>query len=324
MNRYVLVTGGCGYIGSHVVRALALAGWTPIVYDDLSTGRPSNIDDHKLVQGSTLDSLKLYQTLCDNKIESVIHLAAKIEVGESVENPGKYFDHNVIGSLNLLRAMHAAGVKNLIFSSSAAVYGDENISRLSPVFKESDRPNPKNPYGVTKLFVEQAIEAFGKATDLKYANLRYFNAAGAHPQGDLYEHHKPETHLVPNVIAAATTKHILTVYGDGRNIRDYTHVWDIARAHVCSLAYLNAGNDSDTFNVGTGRGSTVLDVIRMVEKVSGYRVEYRHAEPRPGDPAVLIADNQKIYRAMDWFPYYDFEQIIWHGYMAWRNNGVIH
>ena len=297
----VLVIGGAGYIGSHTARALKAAGHDVIIFDNLSTGYEFLAAGFKLVQGDVLDKSALASVLsgCD----AIMHFAAHAYVGESVTNPRKYFRNNVEGGLALLNAAVDAGINKIIFSSTCAVYGvpakvpiDENIPR-----------QPVNPYGVSKLFFEQALEAYDRAYGFRYASLRYFNAAGADESGEIGELHEPETHLIPLALrAAAGVGPALQVFGsdyptpDGTCIRDYIHVNDLASAHLRALEHLATGKESVAVNVGTGAGASVREIISAVEKVTGKSVPHTMVPRRPGDPPALVANPAKAQSLLNW------------------------
>ena len=297
----VLVIGGAGYIGSHTVRELNRLGHTPLIYDNLSTGHESLAKGFELVKGNILDQAALLPVL--RRADAIMHFAAHAYVGESVTNPRKYFRNNVEGGLSLLNAALDAGVKKIIFSSTCAVYGEP--SRV-PISEKTVR-QPVNPYGVSKLFFEHALEAYGRAYDLRFAILRYFNAAGADESGEIGELHQPETHLIPLALqAAAGTGAELQIFGsdyptpDGTCIRDYIHVNDLAGAHVKALDHLQAGKQSFAANLGTGRGHSVREVISAVEEVTGNPVPLRLCPRRPGDPPALVADPSLAETLLQW------------------------
>jgi UDP-arabinose 4-epimerase len=297
----VLLIGGAGYIGSHTARTLMRLGHTPIIYDNLSTGHAFLARGFELVRGDILDQSALLPLL--RRVDAVMHFAAHAYVGESVTNPRKYFRNNVEGGLSLLNAAVDAGVKRIIFSSTCAVYGEPTSI---PIAENSVR-QPVNPYGVSKLFFEYALEAYDRAYGLRFASLRYFNAAGGDESGEIGEMHEPETHLIPVALrAAAGTGPELQILGadyptpDGTCIRDYTHVTDLAEAHVKALEYLQAGKESLAANLGTGRGHSVREVIAMVEEVTGNPVPVRLSPRRPGDPPALIADPQRAEKLLQW------------------------
>ena len=297
----VLVIGGAGYIGSHAARALRSAGHDVIIFDNLSTGYEVLASGFELVKGDVLDSAALNRVL--RRADAIMHFAAHAYVGESVTNPAKYFRNNVEGGLSLLNAAIESGVKKIIFSSTCAVYGEPS---KVPIEENTPR-QPVNPYGVSKLFFEQALEAYDRAYGLRYASLRYFNAAGADEGGEIGELHDPETHLIPLALrAAAGLGPQLQVFGsdyptpDGTCVRDYIHVNDLASAHVKALDHLAAGKDSIAVNVGTGEGYSVQQVISAVEEVTGKRVPHTIAPRRPGDPPALVANPAKAQSMLQW------------------------
>jgi len=307
----VLVIGGAGYIGSHAARALKRAGHEVIVFDNLSTGYEFLAKEFELVKGDVLDSAALARVL--PRVDAIMHFAAFAYVGESVTNPRKYFHNNVEGGLSLLNAALDAGVKKIIFSSTCAVYGE--VSKV-PIEENIPR-QPVNPYGVTKLFFEHALEAYDRAYGFRYASLRYFNAAGADESGDIGELHDPETHLIPLTLrAAAGTGPALQVFGadyptaDGTCIRDYIHVNDLASAHVKALEHLAAGKNSFAVNVGTGAGASVREVIAAVEKVTGKMVPHKVVPRRPGDPPALVANPAKAEALLDWKAIRGLQEIV--------------
>jgi len=297
----VLVIGGAGYIGSHASRALRRAGHHVIIFDNLSAGYESLARGFELVKGDILDGSALAAVL--PRVDAIMHFAAFAYVGESVTNPQKYFHNNVEGGLSLLNAALAAGVKRIIFSSTCAVYG---APAKVPIAEDTPR-QPVNPYGVSKLFFEQALEAYDRAYDFRYASLRYFNAAGADESGEIGELHEPETHLIPVALRAAAGRGPeLQVFGadyptpDGTCIRDYIHVTDLADAHVKALDHLVAGKPSFAANVGTGHGDSVQEVLAMIEEVTGNKVPRRVVARRPGDPPALVADPRKAQELLQW------------------------
>jgi UDP-glucose-4-epimerase GalE len=297
----VLVIGGAGYIGSHTARALRRAGHEVIIFDNLSTGFESLAGGFELVRGDILDAAALARVL--PRASAIMHFAAHAYVGESVANPKKYFRNNVEGGLSLLNEALAAGVKKIIFSSTCAVYGEP---AKIPIEETAPR-QPVNPYGVSKLFFEHALEAYDRAYGLRYASLRYFNAAGADESGEIGELHDPETHLIPLALAAAAgSGPELQVFGsdyptpDGTCIRDYIHVNDLADVHVKALDHLAAGRDSFAVNVGTGQGYSVQEVISEVESVSGKRVLRKMAPRRAGDPPRLVANPARAQALLQW------------------------
>jgi len=297
----VLVIGGAGYIGSHAARALRRAGHEVIIFDNLSTGYELLAKGFELVKGDVLDAGALARVL--PRADAIMHFAAHAYVGESGTNPRKYFRNNVEGGLSLLNAALDAGVKKIIFSSTCAVYG---VPAKVPI-EENTHRQPVNPYGVTKLFFEQALEAYDRAYGFRYASLRYFNAAGADESGDIGELHDPETHLIPLALrAAAGSAPPLQIFGsdyptpDGTCIRDYIHVNDLASVHVKALEHLAAGEESFAVNVGTGTGASVQEVIAAVERVTGKSVPHHKAPRRAGDPPALVANPAKAQALLHW------------------------
>lgn len=297
----VLVIGGAGYIGSHTARALRQAGHEVVIFDNLSTGYEFLARGFELVNGDMLDAPAVGRVLAG--ADAVMHFAAHAYVGESVTNPRKYFRNNVEGGLSLLNAALDAGVKKIIFSSTCAVYG---VPAKVPI-EESAPRQPVNPYGVSKLFFEQALEAYDRAYGFRYASLRYFNAAGADESGEIGELHDPETHLIPLALSAASGQGPeLQVFGsdyptpDGTCIRDYIHVNDLADAHVRALNHLAAGKESIAVNVGTGSGYSVQQVISMAEEITGKRVPRKMSPRRAGDPPELVANAAKAQALLNW------------------------
>ncbi|MBW8001000.1 MAG: UDP-glucose 4-epimerase GalE [Planctomycetes bacterium] len=316
----ILVCGGAGYIGSNMTAVLAGQGHNPIVYDNLSKGHKSAVRNAKFIHGDLADFDLLVKTLTENEIEAVMHFAAFIEVAESVKEPERYHQNNVCNTQNLLNAMEKAGVGKFVFSSTAAVYGEpEEI----PITENCPR-KPINPYGQTKLDVEKICHGLAKAGKLRYAALRYFNACGAGSDGTLGEHHNPESHLIPLVIAAAMGKREdIKIFGtdyetpDGTCVRDYIHIEDLCSAHLLALDKLSDSSEL-VFNLGNGQGYSVREVIETVKKVSGRDFKVTETERRPGDPPVLTADATKALNELGWktkFP--ELEKIVetawkWH------------
>lgn len=315
----ILVTGGAGYIGSHCVLALLKEGFDVHIFDNFSTG-------HK----ETVETLKKYGTLtyseCDlqnrtdikkvfenNKIDAVVHFAAFSQVGESVKNPQKYYQNNVCGTLNLLEAMLENDVKKIVFSSTAATYGE-------PVYTPIDENHPQlpiNPYGQTKLMIERIMDDYDKAYGLKSVRLRYFNVAGADSEGRIGEWHDPETHLVPNILKSSFGDgKTFEMYGDdydtknGTCVRDYINVEDLAQAHILALKYLNDGGETNFFNLGTQEGTTVQEVFDVCEQVIGKSIPVKKMPKREGDPAILVADNTKAKNELGWEPKNSFEHSV--------------
>jgi UDP-glucose-4-epimerase GalE len=317
----VLVAGGAGYIGSHTVKELLREGYEVVVFDNFSTGKKELLVGGELVEGDLMDKDSIKETIRSKGIGAVLHFASLIQVGESYTNPLKYYTHNLTSSLNLLDAVLEAKVNAFIFSSSAAVYG---IPLHIPI-PENHPLNPVNPYGQTKVFVEKILEDYERAYGLKFISLRYFNAAGADPDGLLGEMHKPETHLIPNILLFLLGKKKgLDVYGtdfpteDGTAIRDYIHVTDLAKAHVLALQRLLESSRSEFINLGANKGYSVLEVIKQTEKVTGHKVPYKERPRRKGDVPVLLASREKAEKILGWeLSHSDIETIIetawnWH------------
>lgn len=297
----VLVIGGAGYIGSHAARTLRRRGHEVIIYDNLSTGHEFLAAGFELVRGDIADVPTLSAAL--RRVDSVMHFAAHAYVGESVENPRKYFRNNVESGLVLLNACLDRGVRRVIFSSTCAVYG---VPVKIPISEQNPR-QPVNPYGVTKLFFENALEAYDRAYGLRFAALRYFNAAGADESGEIGEVHDPETHLIPSAMLAATgARREMELFGtdyptpDGTCIRDYIHVNDLADAHVLALELLAGGANSIAVNLGTGRGYSVKEVLNKIEEISGLKVPVLIAGRRAGDPPALVADPSLAEKLLRW------------------------
>jgi len=301
----VLVTGGAGYIGSHACKALAQAGYRPVAYDNLVYGHRWAVRWGPLEEGDITDRPRLDKVIARYRPSAIMHFAAYAYVGESVQNPGKYYRNNVTGALCLLEAGRDHGIGRFIFSSTCATYG---VPTAIPIGEDQPQA-PINPYGSSKLMVERMLQDFGQAHGLRYAALRYFNAAGADPDGEIGEVHDPETHLIPLVIQAVLgQRDHVDIYGvdyptaDGACIRDYIHVTDLAAAHVKALDYLERGEASVALNLGTGRGYSVREVIAAVAEVAGRPVPAREAARRPGDPPILIADPRRGMAILDWHP----------------------
>jgi len=315
----ILVTGGAGYIGSHVVRALARMNFRPIVYDNLEGGFREAVADFEFIEGDIGDREKLAGVFRERDIRCVMNFASYIAVGESVADPLKYYDNNVGRTVALFRAMKDAGVLNFIFSSSAAVYGDPEtvpIPEASPL-------RPASPYGRTKYFIEEMLRDLEVSDGFRSVSLRYFNAAGADPSGDIGERHVPETHLIPLVLRAAIDPgYAITVFGrdydtpDGTCIRDYVHVNDLADAHVLALARLLDGTGSAVYNLGNGSGFSVLEVIESARRVTGKPLRVKDGPRRSGDPARLVASSRRACDDLGWAPVYtDLDGIV---ETAWR------
>ncbi|WP_287128956.1 UDP-glucose 4-epimerase GalE [Candidatus Cyanaurora vandensis] len=317
----VLVTGGAGYIGSHTVRALKQAGFTPVVLDSLVYGHRDFVDPASLVVGDLQDRPFLDQLFQQHQFVGVVHFAAFTYVGESVQQPLKYYRNNVASTLNLIEAMTQAGVGNIIFSSTCATYGEPQFLPLT----EDHPQNPINPYGMGKLMVERILQDTQRAMGLQYIALRYFNAAGADPAGGIGEDHNPETHLIPLVLDVALGRrpHI-TVFGtdyptpDGTCVRDYIHVNDLAQAHVLGLQYLLAGGKSLCLNLGNGNGFSVQEVITTTEAVTGRKIPVEFGTRRAGDPAVLVGSSERIRSLLKWSPEYDALEVIIQTAWTWH------
>ncbi|MFV2082622.1 MAG: UDP-glucose 4-epimerase GalE, partial [bacterium] len=314
MASRVLVTGGAGYIGSHACKALAKAGYEPVSYDNMVYGHEELVKWGPLEVGDILDGERLRVVIDKYYPDVCMHFAAFTYVGESVEDPAKYYKNNVLGTINLLEALRENGIKKLIFSSSAAVYGNP----VKTPIPDDHYLSPVNPYGETKRVMEGVMRDFGGAYGLKSASLRYFNASGADPEGESGELHDPETHLIPLVlqVAAGKREHI-TVFGDdydtpdGTCVRDYIHVTDLADAHVRALEKLDEGDVTRAYNLGNGNGFSVLEVIETARKVTGHPIPAEIGPRRAGDPPVLVADSSRIKEELGWRPVYtDLEAII--------------
>lgn len=321
-NSQILVTGGAGYIGSHTVLALQHAGYEVVILDNLVHGHRDLVEgvlQAKLVIGDTTDRQLLDRLFSTENIAAVMHFAAYAYVGESVIDPDKYYQNNVIGSLTLLQAMKAASVEKLVFSSTCATYG---VPSTVPI-TESHPQKPINPYGTSKLMVEQILSDFDAAYNFKSVCLRYFNAAGADPTGLLGEDHDPETHLIPLLLMTALGKReSVSIFGtdyptsDGTCIRDYIHVGDLADAHVLALKYLLQGGSSEVFNLGNGNGFSVKQVIETARAVTGQKIKVVECDRRPGDPPILVSCSEKARKILDWYPQYPhLTEILTH---AWQ------
>ena len=316
--RRILVTGGAGYIGSHTVRLLLQQGYEVAVVDDLSKGYRHNVPSGRLFQLNLSETNALAELMRQHSFDAVIHFAAFIAVGESMREPERYFANNVGGSLSLLTAMLRTGIKHLVFSSTAAVYGNPKVSPIA----ETEPIAAVNPYGESKVMVETMLRWFDQLHHVTSIALRYFNACGADPEGHLGEEHQPETHLIPLVLNAVLTGKPVTIFGDdydtpdGTCIRDYIHVDDLAQAHILAVEHLLGGGASDQFNVGTGTGRSVLEMIKTVEEVTGKKVPYTMGPRREGDPASLVAASEKLRTKLSWSPKYgDLRTIVEH---AWK------
>ncbi len=309
----ILVVGGAGYIGSHTVRMLAQKGYTPIVYDNLSKGHREAVEGFAFEEGDLGDKTRLSEVFQKHHIEAVMHFAAFIEVGESVKEPSKYYHNNVSKVLNLLDAMKENDVKYFVFSSTAATFGEPIKEKID----ETHPQNPINPYGNTKLMVEKMLEDFDRAYGLKAVALRYFNASGADDSGLIGESHSPETHLIPLVLQTAAGKRgSIKVFGndyptpDGTCVRDYVHVNDLARAHILALEKMEKENKSLRYNLGSGSGFSVAELINVAKEITGVDFKVEYEARRAGDPAVLVAKPDKAEKELGWTREYDLQKII--------------
>ena len=316
----VLVTGGCGYIGSCTVRHLAEAGHEVLILDNLSTGHRRLAGNFELIEGDIADRELVAK--CLKRSDAVMHFAASAYVGESVTNPRKYFRNNVESGLALLDEVLASPVRLFVFSSSCAVYG---VPAALPITETLPR-EPISPYGATKLFFERILAAYSVAHGLRSASLRYFNAAGAHASGEIGELHDPETHLLPLAIQAALgTAPPLKVFGanfntlDGTCIRDYIHVSDLATAHIRALEYLAAGGDTVALNLGTGHGSSIREIIKLIQELTGRNLPHEFVDARPGDPPALFASPEKAKELLGWHAVHDLKSIL-NSAILWEKN----
>ncbi|WP_082827184.1 UDP-glucose 4-epimerase GalE [Rhodanobacter thiooxydans] len=315
----ILVCGGAGYIGSHMVRYLIQRDHEPLVFDNFSTGHREAVTAAQIIEGDLLDPLTLDALFDAHKIEAVMHFCARSLVSESIHIPYDYYENNVTGTLNLLKAMRKANVDRLVFSSTAAVFGNPN----TPLIDESHPTQPITPYGSSKLMVEHILADAAKAYGLRSVAFRYFNAAGADPSGGIGESHDPETHLIPNVLRAAMGKgEGLKVYGDdyatrdGTCVRDYVHVQDLASAHLNAIDFMDSNIGAHCFNLGTANGFTVLEVIDAARRVTGMAIPFERAPRRIGDPPILVASGIKARDLMKWTPTFtDIADIV---DTAWR------
>lgn len=315
----ILVVGGAGYIGSHMVKRLGRAGCEVMTLDNLVGGFRDAVLCGTLIEGDIADREMLDELLAAQRFDAVMHFASHIQVGESVQDPAKYYQNNVVNTLTLLDAMRQAGVMRFIFSSTAAIFGEPQSARID----EAHPKLPINPYGRTKLMVEQALADYDRAYGMKSVCLRYFNAAGADPEGELGERHEPETHLIPLVLQAASGRRShIAVYGqdydtpDGTCIRDYVHINDLCEAHWLALQSLMNGGESQAYNLGNGNGFSVQEVIDAAKRVTGREIAVQYAARRAGDPARLVADATRAQTALGWRPQHAaLETLIEH---AWR------
>jgi UDP-glucose-4-epimerase GalE len=317
----ILVTGGAGYIGSHTAKFLAQAGHQPVTFDDMSQGHEWAVKWGPLERGSLSDRSRIAEVFASRQIDAVVHFAASALVGESMTNPTKYFRNNTVGTLNLLEAMHNAGVETIVFSSTCATYGDP----VSVPIDESHPQAPVNPYGESKLMVERMLRWYETLHHFRWMALRYFNAAGADPDGEIGEDHDPESHLIPLVIGAALgTRPPVKIFGsdyatrDGTAIRDYIHVMDLADAHLRAIDRLGAGTPSQAINLGTGHGHSVKEVVDTVARVGGTTVPFVESARRAGDPPELVAAPSRARDVLGWnCRYADLDTIVRHAW-AWH------
>lgn len=326
MKTSVLVVGGAGYIGSHMVKRLVRAGYAVTTLDNFSSGHRDAICGGQVAEGDLADAAGLAEIFSAQKFDAVFHFASFIQVGESVLHPAKYYGNNLCNTLNLLNAMVAAKVPFLVFSSSAAVYGEPDCAPID----ESHRVAPLSPYGHSKAMVEQVLRDYARAYGLQSVSLRYFNACGADPEGELGERHDPETHLIPLALQAVSGRRgALTIFGDdygtpdGTCIRDYVHIEDLCDAHLLALRYLQNGGTVQALNLGSGKGFSVAEVLRTVEKVTGRAVPVTLGKRRPGDPARLVADAARAMAMLGWTPRYgELETIVRHAW-AWEQKSCL-
>ncbi|MBI3899031.1 MAG: UDP-glucose 4-epimerase GalE [Gammaproteobacteria bacterium] len=317
----VLVTGGAGYIGSHMVKMLLARGTDVVTFDNLSGGYRDAVVGGEFIEGDINEPADLTRAFATARVDTVMHFASLIQVGESVQHPDKYYRTNLIGTANVLNAMRAAGVNRFIFSSTAAVFGEPNYVPID----EAHPKSPINPYGFSKWVIERMLADYEKAYGLRSVSLRYFNAAGADPDGILGERHEPETHLIPLVLQAISGRRSsVTIFGtdyptaDGTCIRDYIHIVDLCEAHWRALEYLQSHDRSAAYNLGNGKGFSIKEIIAVAERVTGKKVPFTVGPRRSGDPAVLIADSKRAVEELGWQPKYgDLETIVRHAW-AWE------
>lgn len=326
-TKKILVVGGAGYIGSHMVLCLQEAGYTPIVFDNLSTGHRDAVINAELIVGDIGDRYALEDVFATHDFLAVMHFASFIQVGESVKDPARYYQNNVAATINLLNTMLKAQVNHFIFSSTAAVYGEPHYTPID----EKHPLLPMNPYGHSKRMVEQMLDDYSRAYDLCYSSLRYFNAAGADPKGRLCERHEPETHLIPLILKAANgDTDGVTVYGrdyptvDGTCVRDYIHVNDICQAHLLALKQLTETKQNSVYNLGNGHGYTVQQVIDAARAVTGCEINVLEGKRRAGDPAILVADSTLAQTELGWIPKHsDLTSIIKHAWIAFSQDEIL-
>ncbi len=319
----ILICGGAGYIGSHANKSLNERGCQTVVLDNLSRGHREAVKWGTFEQGDLLREEDLEHVFRRHEIEAVMHFAAFAYVGESMGRPEEYYENNVMGTLNLLKTMRRHGCGKIVFSSTCATYGEPEQMPIT----ENLRQEPINPYGASKLMVERILRDYECAYGMRFVALRYFNAAGADPEGEIGESHEPETHLIPLVLDAAAGKRPgVQVMGmdydtlDGSCVRDYVHVTDLAEAHVLALEHLNQGGSSDRFNLGNEQGTSVLEIIKAAQKVTGRDFPVVKVGRRPGDPAILVGSGEKAKRILGWEPRYrDIEEIVAHAW-SWHQH----
>jgi UDP-glucose 4-epimerase len=317
----VLVTGGAGYIGSHAVKALRARGETVVVYDNFSQGhRAAAAGASAVVEGDIHDTARLTQAIASHKVDAIMHFAAWLSVGDSVKDPAGYYRNNVVGALSVLDAAVGSGVRNLVFSSTCAIFG---LVETTPIHEDLPK-RPINTYGETKLAIEYALPHYEKAYGLRTIALRYFNAAGADPEGELGEDHAPELHVIPRAIDAALGRGSFSVFGDdyptpdGTCLRDYVHVSDLASAHMLAIDSLRKGAPSNAYNLGNGRPTSVREVMSSVERVTGKRVPYDLGPRREGDPAILFASSERAKQDLGWKPRFEEIDVIVETAWRWR------
>jgi len=318
MSSIILVTGGAGYVGSHACLALSQAGFTPVVYDNLSNGHAAFVQWGELETGDIRDAARLDAVIARHRPVAILHFAALIEVGESVKAPGRFYDNNVVGALTLIEAARRGGIEAMVFSSTCATYGD-------PVYLPMDEAHPQaplSPYGRTKLMVEQALADYSTYAGFRSVCLRYFNAAGADEEGRIGERHHPETHAIPLALQTAMgQRQGFKLFGDdydtrdGTAVRDYVHVMDLADAHVRALQYLLDGGETTVFNLGAGAGTTVVELIDTIRRTTNRPLPVETAPRRPGDAPCLVADNRRAREVLGWRPTRTLDDIV---RTAWR------
>ena len=319
----ILVTGGAGYIGSHAVRELARSGFRPISIDNLSQGHEEAVLDGDFIRGELADENLLDSIFQEHSVDAVMHFAALCEVGESIENPRLYYEQNVVNSLTLLRVMLRHDVRKFILSSTCATYGDPQRIPID----ETHPLRPINPYGESKLMVEKVLREYDRAYGLGFVSLRYFNAAGASLDAQLGESHDPETHVIPRILKVATGELMeFQVFGDdyptsdGTCVRDYIHVLDLASGHLAAYQWLCEGRDSEVFNLGTGRGFSVMELVEAARKLTDREIPLELSDRRPGDPSHLVADPGKAHQMLKWKPEHSDVETILSTAWAWEQN----